>query len=99
MLIVAGLVHVDPSDLQQFVAEARATLPAARTADGNLFFSCVVDDPGSGSVLMFERWRDQAALDAYLSRPEVLAIFQKWGPRMRSDTRKYDASNERNPID
>ena len=99
MIIIAGLVYVDPSDLMEFVTEARETLPGARAAEGNLFFSVAVDNADVASVLMFERWRDQAALDAYLARPEILAIFEKWGPRMRSEVRKYDALNERGPFE
>ena len=97
MLIIAGHVYVDPSDIEELVADARATIPGARAADGCLFFSQTMDDPAAGSLLVLERWRDQEALDAYLTRPGVVAIFAKWSIRMRNEVRKFDASNERSP--
>ncbi|WP_010187652.1 putative quinol monooxygenase [Sphingomonas sp. PAMC 26605] len=97
MLIIAGHVFVAPSDVDAFMTDARATLPFGRSADGNLFFSFTLDDPGEGSVTVLERWRDRTALNAYLARPEVVEIFQRWGGRMRNEVKMYDASNERSP--
>jgi len=99
MLIIAGHVHVESSEIEEFVADARATMPVARAQDGCLFFSFTLDDPAVGTMLVLERWRDQAAVDAYLARPEVAALFRKWSDRMRSEVRKFDASNERSPIE
>lgn len=97
MLIIAGHVFVAPSELKDFIADARSTLPLGRAAEGNLFFSFTVDDEAEGSVTVLERWRDRASLDAYLALPEVVAIFTRWGGRMRNEVRLYDASNERSP--
>ncbi|XDA97997.1 antibiotic biosynthesis monooxygenase [Sulfitobacter sp. LCG007] len=97
MLIIAGHVFVPPADVEEFIADARATLPLGRSAEGNLFFSFTLDDPAEGSVVVYERWRDRAALDAYLGRSEVIAIFTKWSGRMRNKVMMYDASNERSP--
>lgn len=97
MLIIAGHVFVAPCDIDAFVAEARATLLLGRSADGNLFFSFTLDDPVEGSVTVLERWRDRAALDAYLGRPEVVELLQRWVGRMRNEIMMYDASNERSP--
>ena len=98
MIILAGHVYVDPADINELVADARATIPAARAADGCLFFSFTLDDPAAGSMLVLERWRDQAANTAYLAKPEVRALFTKWGGRMTNEVRKFDASNERSPL-
>ena len=98
MLILAGHVYVDPARVGEFVAEARATLPGARATEGCLFCSFTLDDPATGSVLVLERWRDQAALSARLAAPEVVEMFGKWGGAMRNEVRKYDAANERLPL-
>lgn len=97
MLIIVGHVFVAPSEVEEFIADTRATLPLGRSAEGNLFFSFTLDDPAEGSVVIYERWRDRAALDAYLGRPEVITIFTKWSGRMRNEVMMYDASNERSP--
>jgi len=99
MLIVAGHVFVAPSEVDAFVADARSTLSIGRAAKGNLFFSFTLDEPAEGSVTVLERWNDRASLDAYLARPEVVAIFTRWSGRMRNEVKLYDASNERSPRD
>ena len=38
----------------------------------------------AGEKLVFEHWRDQAALDALLNEPHVKAHFTKWTSRMVS---------------
>ena len=97
MIIIAGHVFTDPADIHALVADARATLPKARAFDGCLFFSQTLDDPDAGSMLVFEQWRDEAALTAYLAQPHVVDIFARWADRMRNEVRKFDVANERNP--
>ena len=100
MLIVAGGIRLkNPSDLNEFVEDARKSIPAARASDGNISFTCMVDDAVAGEAFMFERWRDESALQTYLTRPEVAALFAKWGHRIENDVKKFDASNERSPRD
>ena len=99
MIILAGRVHIDPEHLDAFLAEARASQARARSADGNEDFACAVEDAGRGALLFFERWRDQAALDAYLATPAVRALFETWGPRLRNAVLKYDAANPRGPLE
>ena len=50
-------------------------------------------------MLVLERWIDQASLDKHLAQPEVIALFTKWGPKMKNEVKKYDALNERDPRD
>ena len=99
MIILAGTVRTDPEHVTEFLADARASQARARLADGNEAFSCAMEDPEQGSILFFERWRDQAALDAFLSTPEVRALFGKWGPKLHNGVRKYDAANVRDPLE
>ena len=100
MLIVAGGIRLkDPSDLNKFVADAREGIPAARASDGNITLTCMVDDAVAGDAFMFERWRDERGLQAYLARPEVAALFAKRGHRVENDVKKFDALNDRSPRD
>ena len=100
MLIIAGGIRMkNPAELNEFVADARKSIPAARAADGNVSFTCMVDDGEAGDAFMFERWRDESAFQAYLARPEVAALFTKWGHRIEIDVKKFDAANERSPRD
>jgi quinol monooxygenase YgiN len=97
MLIIAGLVFVDNSEIEEFVTEARKTIPLAYENEGCLFISFTLEDRNNGSMLVLERWKDRESLDKHLSRSEVIKLFTKWGPKMRNEVRMYDASNERDP--
>jgi quinol monooxygenase YgiN len=99
MIIIAGNVYVDPSKVEEFVAEARSTMRLGTKNPGCISISFTLDDKEQGSVLVLERWKDQQSLDVHLAQKEVLAIFTKWGPVMRNEVRKYDATNERDPRD
>jgi quinol monooxygenase YgiN len=97
MLIIAGLVFVDNSKIEKFVAEARKTIPLAYENEGCLFISFTLEDFNNGSMLVLERWEDRQSLDKHLSRVEVVDLFTEWGPKMRNEVRMYDAANERIP--
>ena len=98
MLIVAGTITMkEVSDLEPFMTDARSIVPIARSSDGNLFFTCAVDDAAAGTALMYEQWTDEESLASYLAREEVKSLFAKWSSRMENAVRKFDASNERDP--
>lgn len=97
MLIIAGHVHVDPHDVEEFITEAKATYPIAAQNPGNILLSFCVDDATAGTITVLEKWQSQEALSAHLSTPQVQQIFTKWAPRMRNEVRMYDARNERDP--
>lgn len=96
-LIIAGRVYVDPTEVEELVAEARQTIPLALANPGCLLFSFTLDDRAAGSMLVLEHWHSQQALDAHLAQPAVIALFTKWGSRMKNEVRKFDAHNERSP--
>ncbi|MFI0775255.1 putative quinol monooxygenase [Streptomyces sp. NPDC021212] len=96
-IIVAGRVFVPADDIETFIAEAQATYPIAAANPGNVLISFCVEDAAAGTVTVLEQWASQKALDRHLATPEVMALFAKWGPRMRNEVRKFDALNERDP--
>jgi len=96
-LLVAGRVYVAPTEVAQLVAEAQQTIPLALANPGCLLIAFTLDNLAAGSMLVFEHWRSQEALAAHLAQPEVVALFTKWGSRMRNEVRKFDATNERSP--
>jgi quinol monooxygenase YgiN len=96
-LILAGRVYVTPSEVEELVAEAQQTVPLALANKGCLLIAFTLDDLAAGSMLVLEHWRSQEALEAHLAKPEVVALFTKWGSKMKNEVRKFDASNERSP--
>lgn len=99
MIIIAGYVNVSPKEVENFVAEARKTIPLGLNNPGCISISFTLEDKEKGTMLVLERWKDQTSLDKHLSQPEVIALFTKWGPIMRNHVKKYDGLNERDPRD
>jgi quinol monooxygenase YgiN len=68
MVIVAGHFVVDPADQEAFVAGRIEAMTATRTEPGCLEYVMAADAADPSRVILFERWADQAALDAHLAR-------------------------------
>jgi quinol monooxygenase YgiN len=94
MLIVAGHFVVDPADQAAFVAGRVAGITATRAEAGCLEYVMSADPVDATRVILFERWADQASLDAHLAgmadRPQAT------GPAPTGfDVKIYDISGER----
>jgi quinol monooxygenase YgiN len=97
MIIIAGHVHVDPADINEFIVDAQATYPLAAANPGNVLLSFSVDSAEKGIVTVLEEWTSTEALAAHLGTHQVQEIFAKWTPRMRNEVRMFDATNGRDP--
>lgn len=89
-VIMAGQVVVSPDELEAFMSETRAAYPVAAANPGNVLFSFAVEDAASGTVTVLEQWASEEAFDRHVATPEVSALLAKWGPRIRSDVRRFD---------
>lgn len=94
MIILMGYVHLDPSDVKEFLADIEVIGPGTRAEKGCLFYAVALDDARIGRMVVAERWQDQASLTAHLEGPQT-ASFQRWMNRIKIDVLRYDASNER----
>ncbi|MBB4661367.1 putative quinol monooxygenase [Conexibacter arvalis] len=65
MLIIAGHLLVDPADRDAYVRDCAAVVELARAAPGCLDFALTADSLDPARVNVYERWRDDAALDAF----------------------------------
>lgn len=99
MLIVTGYVQVPPSDLPVFIRHLADLAKATRERDGALSYDAGVIDASRGRLLVMERWRDQQALDAHLAAADTVAFVARWGQRLSTTIRKYDATRERDLMD
>ncbi|NKL55083.1 putative quinol monooxygenase [Rhizobium leguminosarum] len=99
MLIVTGYMHIDPTEVPQFLAELKDLAIVTRQRPGNISYDAAVDDPAAGRLLIAERWADQEALSAHLDAEQTKAFVARWQRRMRGDVKKFDASNERGLLD
>jgi hypothetical protein len=67
VLIVGGVFEVAPGERERFLGEKEAVIRASRAHDGCLEYTFAADPVEPGRVVLFERWADQAALDAHLA--------------------------------
>ena len=66
MIVVGGSFDVEPAQREAFLAERVAMMRRSRAEHGCLEYTFAADPVEPGRVVLFERWTDQAALDAHL---------------------------------
>ncbi len=66
MVIVGGSFQVEPDQREEFLAGRRDAIRAARAEAGCLEYAVTADPIEADRVVLYERWADQAALDAHL---------------------------------
>lgn len=96
MLIVAGSITFDGT--KRAVADAAFEKMRTSTLQepGCLEYQAYADRADPGTVFMFEKWRDQAALDAHFASPHMAEFGTALGGIGVSgmDVRKYEVSSE-----
>ena len=92
MIIATGYVYLDPGETDEFLRDVWATYPVAYTNPGCGLIAFCRDDTGSGRVVMIEKWQSREALERHAHTPEVRALGQKWGSRIRDETQIYDVA-------
>jgi quinol monooxygenase YgiN len=71
MIIVSGTAHLAPGEIDRLAPAMEKQMAATRTEDGceQYDFARHVSDPDT--LIITERWRDQAALDAHFTTPHM----------------------------
>lgn len=69
MIIVGGTFEVDPAQRDAFLAERAERMRTSRAEAGCIEYTFAADPLEPGRVILFERWEDQASLDAHLAGP------------------------------
>ena len=67
MVIVGGSFEVEPDQREAFVASRHEAMKKSRAEPGCLEYTVAADPVEPGRVVLFERWVDQAALDAHIA--------------------------------
>ena len=65
MIIVAGRLHVDAVNRDQYVADCLAVVQQARTAPGCLDFAIAADLVEPDRVNVYERWESDAHVEQF----------------------------------
>ena len=96
-LIVAGTVRVPPQNLDGLRAHMAAMMTASQAEDGCLDYNYGEDVAEPGLIRVFERWRDQAALDAHFQTAHMAGWRAVWPSFGVSERRlfAYEVASER----
>lgn len=65
MIIVAGPLHVDPGERDQYLADCQDLIRQARSTDGCLDFYLSADPIEPGRINVFEQWESVVAVEAF----------------------------------
>jgi quinol monooxygenase YgiN len=96
MLIVAGVIQID-ANRRAAAEEAFAAMRAATLKEeGCIEYQAYVDRTDPGTLFMFEKWKDQAALDAHFTSPHMAQFGAALGGLgiRGMDVKKYVVSSE-----
>jgi quinol monooxygenase YgiN len=66
VVIVGGSFEVEPDQREAFIASRHDSMRKSRSEPGNLEYTVAADPIDPARVILFERWVDQAALDAHI---------------------------------
>ena len=100
MIILAGFLKTSPELAEELAATLRSLIEPTLREDGCLAYCMALDSREQGTVLVYERWRDEAALGAHLAQPTIVDVLGGWADRIdTSGVRKFDAANERGFLD
>lgn len=71
MIIVMGHAKLAPGELDRLQAEMEKQVAATNAEEGCLYYNFARDVADADRLVISERWRDQAALDAHFSTPHM----------------------------
>jgi quinol monooxygenase YgiN len=96
MLVVAGVIQIDPNRRAAADEAFEKMRAATLTEEGCIEYQAYADRADAGTLFMFEKWKDQAALDAHFASPHMAefgAALGGLGVR-GMDVKKYVVSSE-----
>lgn len=97
MLIIAGTVRIAPQNVDGLRPRMQAMMAASQAEAGCLDYNYAEDVTEPGLIHVFERWRDQAVLDAHFATPHMAAWRAAWPSFGVSERRlsAYEVASER----
>jgi quinol monooxygenase YgiN len=96
VVIVGGIFEVEPDQREQFVASRHESMRKSRAEAGCLEYVVSADPIEPGRVVLFERWVDQASLDAHIAGLRQAPPAPGGGVMPKSATiTVYDVAGER----
>jgi quinol monooxygenase YgiN len=99
VIIISGTFEFDPDQRDAYITSRHEGMRTSRAEPGCLEYTFSADPLEAGRVLLFERWADQAALDAHIggmrSAPRPPADAPRPPKPTSSSIVAYDVTGER----
>ncbi|AFY61246.1 hypothetical protein Syn6312_2126 [Synechococcus sp. PCC 6312] len=80
LVVVAGKIKIKPGTKEEFTQLAEKCLILSRQEPGSVSYSFYEDQTAPNTILYFEEWRNQAALDHHFQTPYFQEFMEKAGP-------------------
>jgi quinol monooxygenase YgiN len=96
VLIIAGTLTIDPSKVDQALADAVEMMRASQAEDGCHAYVFSADPLVPGQLQLFEKWESPEALAAHSASDHMKAFQSKmpgWGVT-GADIKKYEIASE-----
>jgi len=73
LILVAGFLKYPPGGIDALRDEMEKLVDATRREDGCINYDFAIDIADPTRLIVFERWRDQAALERHTQSPHIAA--------------------------
>lgn len=90
-ILVSAVMELDPAHAERIILEARPLIEASLAEPGCQAYSWALDPLNPGTIHVFEKWTDEAALAYHFTLPnytEMRQVLRSAGP-IKSSSRKY----------
>jgi quinol monooxygenase YgiN len=94
LIIIAGMLHVEPSDRGRYLAAVADVARLARVAPGCLDFVQAADQLDPTRINVYERWESDEDLDRFRAAGGPTLDLP---PLQKANVRKYRISGEEQP--
>lgn len=71
MLLVSGIISLDPADHDKAVAAVGPLVATTLAEEGNITYGFWAHPTDRGTFRVYEEWRDQAAIDEHFASPHM----------------------------
>jgi quinol monooxygenase YgiN len=96
MVIVGGEFELDPELRDKFIESRGDMMRLSRSEPGCIEYTFAADPLKPGRVVLFEKWENQAALDAHIAAQRAAPRPSEPGIRpISSSIMIYDVASER----
>jgi quinol monooxygenase YgiN len=73
LILIAGFLKYPPGGIDKLRGEMEKVVEATRREDGCINYDFAIDISDPTRLIVFERWRDQDALDAHIKSAHIAA--------------------------